>query len=107
MAWHYTTSIWEVRILQPKRISLSINEQVKGQLEQLAKHNYRTLNGEINKALEVYIALQLSEIATPKEIISTPPTTNEASIHTQTEVVEHQGSSIYTSNNQYDEVEDF
>ena len=107
MAWHYTTSIWEVRILQSKRISISINEQVKGQLEQLAKINYRTLNGEINKALEVYISLQLGELATSKEIISTPPTINETSIHTQTEVVEPQGSPIYTNNNQYDEVEDF
>ena len=107
MAWHYTTSIWEVRILQPKRISISINEQVKGQLEQLAKINYRTLNGEINKALQVYISLQVGEVTTPKEIISTPPTTNETSIYTQTEAIEHQNSPIYTNNNQYDEVEDF
>lgn len=90
--------------MQQKRISISINLQIKQQLEQLAKANYRTLNGEINKALDFYILSQGDGISMQKEVISTPNSTNEASRHTQTEVnLNHNAP----NNNQYDEIEEF
>lgn len=96
-----------MRKLQQKRISISISQQLKEQLEQLAKNNYRTLNGEINKALDFYILSQGDGIAMQKDILSTLNSTNEASSHTQTEAPVHQNVLIYTNNNQYDEVEEF
>ncbi len=96
-----------MRKLQQKRISISISQQLKEQLEQLAKTNYRTLNGEINKALDFYILSQGDGIAMQKDILSTPNNTNEASSHTQTEASVHQNAPIYTNNNQYDEIEEF
>ena len=93
--------------MQQKRISISINPQVKVQLEQLARANYRTLNGEINKALDLYILSQGDGISVQKEVISTPNSTNEASSYTQTEVNLHHNAPIYTNNNQYDEIEEF
>ena len=96
-----------MRKLQQKRISISINPQVKAQLEQLAKDNYRTLNGEINKALDFYILSQGDGILTQKEVLSTPNSINEAPSRTQTEVNLHHNEPIYTNNNQYDEIEEF
>ena len=96
-----------MRKLQQKRISISISQQLKAQLEQLAKNNYRTLNGEINKALDFYILSQGDGIAMQKDILSTPNSTNEASSHTQTEALVHQNAPIYTNTNQYDEIEEF
>ena len=96
-----------MRKLQQKRISISISQQLKAQLEQLAKINYRTLNGEINKALDFYILSQGDGIAMQKEVISTPNSTNETSSHTQTEVNLHHNALICTNNNQYDEIEEF
>ena len=93
--------------MQQKRISISINTQIKAQLEQLAKTNYRTLNGEINKALDFYILSQGDGIAMQKDLLSTPNSINEASSHTQTEVNLHHNPPIYTNNNQYDEIEEF
>lgn len=90
--------------MQQKRISISISPHIKRQLEQLAKDNYRTLNGEINKALEFYILSQGDGVAMQKEVISTPTSTNEASSYTQTEALVHQNAPIY---NQYDEIEEF
>ena len=96
-----------MRKLQQKRISISISQQLKEQLEQLAKTNYRTLNGEINKALDFYILSQGDGIAMQKDILSTPNSINEASSHTQTEAPVHQNAPIYTNTNQYDEIEEF
>lgn len=93
--------------LQQKRISISINPKLKEQLEQFAKANYRTLNGEINKALDFYILSQGDGISMQKEVISTPTSTNETSSLTQTEVNLHHNAPIYTNNNQYDEIEEF
>ena len=93
--------------MQQKRISISISPQIKKQLEQLAKVNYRTLNGEINKALDFYILSQCDGIPMQKEVISTPNSTNDASSLTQTEVNQHHNAPIYTNNNQYDEIEEF
>lgn len=96
-----------MKSLQQKRISISINPQIKEQLEQLAKANYRTLNGEINKALDFYILSQGDGISMQKEVISTPNSTNETSSRTRTEAPLHQNAPIYTNNNQYDEIEEF
>lgn len=96
-----------MRKLQQKRISISISSQLKDQLEQFAKANYRTLNGEINKALDFYILSQGDGILMQKEVISTPNSTNETSSRTQTEVNQHHNEPIYTNNNQYDEIEEF
>lgn len=96
-----------MRKLQSKRISISISQQLKGQLEHLAKNNYRTLNGEINKALDSYILSQGDGVVRQKEVISTPNSTNETSSRAQTEAPKHQNASIYTNTNQYDEVEEF
>lgn len=96
-----------MRKLQQKRISISIGQQLKEQLEQLAKINYRTLNGEINKALDLYILSQGDGIARQKDILSTPNSINEASSHTQTEASVYQNAPIYTNTNQYDEIEEF
>ncbi|WP_410497011.1 hypothetical protein QTL86_09075 [Cellulosilyticum sp. ST5] len=90
--------------MQLKRISISISQQLKGQLEQLAKINYRTLNGEINKALDFYILSQGEGIAVQKDILPTPNSTNETSSRTQTEAPVHQNT---LNNNQYDEIEEF
>lgn len=38
-----------------ERFSISISKEMKKQLEQMAKDNFRKLNGEINKALDDYI----------------------------------------------------
>lgn len=96
-----------MRKLQQKRISISISQQLKAQLEQLAKINYRTLNGEINKALDFYILSQGDGVTMQKDILSTPNSTNEASSRTQTEALVHQNAPIYTKNNKYDEIEEF
>lgn len=93
-----------MKSLQQKRISISISPQLKEQLEQFAKANYRTLNGEINKALDFYILSQGDGIPMQKEVISTPNSTNDASSHTQTEVNLHHNA---PNNNQYDEIEEF
>lgn len=93
--------------MQQKRISISISLQVKEQLEQLAKANYRTLNGEINKALDWYILSQDDGIAVQKDSFTTPTHIIETSIQPQTEAIKHHNTSIYTNNDQYDEVEEF
>lgn len=96
-----------MRKLEQKRISISISPEVKAQLEQLARANYRTLNGEINKALDFYILSQGDSISMQKEVISTPTHIIEAPILTQTEVNQHHNAPTYTNNNQYDEIEEF
>ena len=93
--------------MQTKRISISISSQIKEQLEQLAKRNYRTLNGEINKALDWYVLNQGDGVAVQKETFTTPTHAIETSIQPQTEANEHHNVPIYTNNNQYDEVEEF
>ena len=93
--------------MQTKRISISISSQIKEQLEQLAKINYRTLNGEINKALDWYVLSQSDEVAVQKETLTTPTHVIETSIQPQTEADSHLNAPIYTNNNQYDEVEEF
>ena len=96
-----------MKSLQQKRISISISPQIKEQLEKLAKVNYRTLNGEINKALDFYILSQGDTVGGQKEVLTTPTHIIEAPILTQTEVNQHHNAPIYTNNNQYDEIEEF
>ena len=93
--------------MQQKRISISISPQIKERLEQLAKINYRTLNGEINKALDCYILSQFDGVVMQKETFTTPTHAIETSIEPQTEADIHLNAPIYTNNNQYDEVEEF
>ena len=93
--------------MQAKRISISIGSQIKEQLEQLAKINYRTLNGEINKALDWYVLSQFDGGAMQKETLTTPTHAIETSSQPQTEVDPHLNEPICTDNNQYDEVEEF
>lgn len=93
--------------MQQKRISISISLNIKEQLEQLAKINYRTLNGEINKALDFYILSQGDVEVVQKEALTTPTSIIETSIQPQTEGNLHHNAPIYTNNNQYDEVEEF
>ena len=93
--------------MQTKRISISISPQIKEQLEQLAKENYRTLNGEINKALDWYILSQGNVEVVQKEALTIPTSIIETSSQTQTEADPHLNAPIYTNNNQYDEVEEF
>ena len=90
-----------------KRISISISSHIKEQLEQLAKINYRTLNGEINKALDCYVLSQGDGVVIQKEILTTPTHVIETSIEPQTEVDRHLNAPVCTNNNQYDEVEEF
>lgn len=93
--------------MQQKRISISISSRIKGQLEKLAKANYRTLNGEINKAIDWYVLSQFDGVVMQKETLTTPTHVIETSIEPQTEVDPHLNASIYTNNNQYDEIEEF
>ena len=93
--------------MQQKRISISINPQLKEQLEQLAKINYRTLNGEINKALDFYILSQGDAKVVQEETFTTSTSIIETSIQPQTEVNLPHNAPSYTNNNQYDEVEEF
>ena len=93
--------------MQTKRISISISSQIKEQLEQLAKMNYRTLNGEINKALDWYVLSQSDGELVKTNILTTPTHVVETSIEFQTEANGHHSAPIYTNNNQYDEVEEF
>ena len=90
-----------------KRISISISSHIKEQLEQLAKMNYRTLNGEINKALNWYVLQHLDGEVVEKETFTTPTHVIETSSAPQTEADQHLNAPIYTTNNQYDEVEEF
>ena len=106
MGRRYSTSFQGVLRLQ-KRISISISFHIKEQLEQLAKMNYRTLNGEINKALDWYVLQHLDDIVMQKETLTTPTHAIETSIQPQTEAHEQLNVPIYTNNNQYDEVEEF
>lgn len=96
-----------MKSLQQKRISISISPQIKEQLERFAKANYRTLSGEINKALDFYILSQGDAVGKQKEVLTTPTHIIEAPILTQTEVNQHHNAPIYTNNNQYDEIEEF
>ena len=102
----YTTGFQGVLGLQ-KRISISISSHIKEQLEQLAKMNYRTLNGEINQALDWYVFSQGNGIVMEKETLTTPTHAIETSVAPQTEANQHLNAPIYTNNNQYDEVEEF
>lgn len=78
-----------MKSLQQKRISISISPQLKEQLERFAKANYRTLNGEINKALDFYILSQGDVVGKQKDSFTTPTHIMEASSLTQTEVDLH------------------
>ena len=102
----YTTGFQGVLRLQ-KRISISISSHIKEQLEQLAKMNYRTLNGEINKALDWYVLQHSDSEVMQKETFTTPTHAIETSSQTQTEADQHLNAPIYTNTNQYDEVEEF
>ncbi len=93
--------------MQQKRISVSISTQLKEQLEQLAKINYRTLNGEINKALDFYILSQGDAVGKQRDPFTTLPHIGEALSLTQTEVNMHHNAPISFNNNQYDEIEEF
>lgn len=87
------------------RISITIDPQLKIDLEYMAKANFRTLNGEINKALDWYIKSNLGEAVEPiKEIFTTPSYIVEAPMHTQTGVPVEP---ISINNNTYDEIEEF
>lgn len=103
----YTTGFLGVLRLQQKRISISISPQIKEQIEQLAKRNYRTLNGEINKALDWYVLNQGDGELVKTNTLTTPTHDIETSIEPQTKVDQHLNAPIYTNNNQYDEVEEF
>lgn len=93
--------------MQTKRISISISSQIKEQLEQLAKRNYRTLNGEINKALDWYVLSQGDGELMKTNTLTTPHHAIATSIEPKREANQHHSASIYTNNNQYDEVEEF
>lgn len=87
------------------RISITIDPQLKIDLEHMAKANFRTLNGEINKALDWYVKNNLREAVEPqKEILTTPTHIVEPLSHTQTQVPM---SPINITNNTYDEIEEF
>ena len=71
----------------------------------MAKANFRTLNGEINKALNWYVKNNLGEVVEPqREILTTPTHIVEPLSHTQTQVPV---ASINIKNNIYDEIEEF
>ena len=74
---------------------------------QLAKINYRTLNGEINKALDWYVLQQNEGELMKINILTTPTHAIETSIEPQTEANLRLNAPIYINNNQYDEVEEF
>ena len=103
---HYTIGFQGVLRLQ-KRISISISSHIKEQLEQLAKMNYRTLNGEINKALDWYVLNQNEGELVKTNILTTPTHAIETSIEPQTEADPYLNAPICTNNNRYDEVEEF
>nr|WP_302599692.1 hypothetical protein [uncultured Cellulosilyticum sp.] len=87
------------------RISITIDPQLKIDLEHMAKANFRTLNGEINKALNWYVKNNLGEVVEPqREILTTPTHIVEPLSHTQTQVPV---ASINIKNNIYDEIEEF
>lgn len=85
-----------------ERFSISISSEMKRQLEQKAKANFRSLSGEINKALYEYLVqngvnvVQSEQAKEPKEVIST---------QTTSPVVLKE--SISTTIHTYDEVEEF
>lgn len=87
------------------RISITINPQLKIDLEHMAKANFRTLNGEINKALDWYVRSNLGEAIEPqRETLSTSPHIVEPLSHTQIQVPV---TSINMKDNIYDEIEEF
>lgn len=87
------------------RISITIDPQLKIDLEHMAKANFRTLNGEINKALDWYVKSNLGEVVEPQgEILTTPTHMRQPSSHTQTQVPV---TPMNIKNNTYDEIEEF
>ena len=71
----------------------------------MAKANFRTLNGEINKALNWYVKNNLGEVMEPqREVLTTPTHIVEPLNHTQTQVP---ATPINIANNTYDEIEEF
>ena len=87
-------------MMQTKRTTIALDPYLKASLEQLAKANYRTLNGEINKALEFYLLSQGQEVARQKDILTTPTPIAEAPSLPQREAVVYHNTS-------YDEIEEF
>ena len=87
------------------RISITIDPQLKIDLEHMAKANFRTLNGEINKALDWYVKTNLWEVVEPqREILTTPTHIVEPLSQTQTQV---SVTPTNIKNNTYDEIEEF
>lgn len=87
------------------RLSIQIDVHKRKLLEEIAKSNYRSLNGEINKALDWYVKSNLGEAVEPqKEILTTPTHIVEPLSHTQTQVAV---APINIKNNIYDEIEEF
>ena len=87
-------------MMQTKRTTIALDPHLKASLEQLAKANYRTLNGEINKALEFYLLSQGEEVVRQKDILTTPNSIAEAPSLPQRKAVAYQNTS-------YDEIEEF
>ncbi len=70
----------------------------------MAKANFRTLNGEINKALDWYVRSNLGEVIEPqRETLSTSTHIIEPLSHIQTQVPV---TSINIKKNTYDEIEE-
>ena len=87
------------------RLSIQIDIHKRKLLEEIAKSNYRSLNGEINKALDWYVKNNLGEVVEPqREILTTPTHIVEPLSHTQTQVP---AVPINIKNNTYDEIEEF
>lgn len=87
------------------RLSIQIDVHKRKLLEEIAKSNYRSLNGEINKALDWYVKNNLGEVMEPqREILTTPTHTVEPLSRIQTQVPV---APISIANNTYDEIEEF
>lgn len=79
--------------------SIRIEKSMRGKLEELARSNYRTLNGEINKALDFYIKYGQGE----------PVIVQNAPVQVESEPVKHENDEIVLNTNSfgYDEIEEF
>lgn len=58
--------------MEMTRFSITIPKNLKQSMEELAVLNFRTLNGEISKALDLYIKGVNGQIVAPEPIHYTP-----------------------------------
>lgn len=92
-----------------ERFTISISSRMKRQLEQMAKGNFRNLNGEINKALDDYIKQNGEGVVMdePTDSSFEPQFKGIEPVRYQPTLPMHQNEPLITTIINHDEIEEF